>query len=538
MRLAWEVALLEGLEVPGLAPAWARARDRLAEPGDPAPFAVDAVLHAAWEKGWQRRLTDDLAGAAPGARADSADGSDAAPRPRLQAAFCIDVRSEGVRRALESAGPEIETLGVPGFFGFPLAWGTGALCPAIVPASLPVAERPEDAAAARDRGAFARAFKSFKLAAVSSFGFVEALGLTFLFQLLARAFRWRPGARDDAGATARLELDEAVPLEARVDAAATALGAMGLTRGFARTVLLVGHGATTANNPHASVLDCGACGGRSGDANARIAAATLNEPAVRAGLADRGIAVPADTVFLAAHHDTTCDTLALLDDVPEAHRAEPHLAARLVEAGDAAAAARAARDLPGASVAALRSRSRDWSQVRPEWGLAGCAGFVIAPRARTRDLDLGGRCFLQSYDWRRDPDARILEGILAGPVRVAGWLSLQYYASAVDPAVFGSGNKVLHNPVGTAGVLEGGGGNLKVGLPWQSVSDGARLVHEPRRLTVAVAAPPEVLRAIVARQPQLRTALDHRWIHLLALDDAGRVAWRHGAPRPQVVPET
>ena len=43
--------------------------------------------------------------------------------------------------------------------------------------------------------------------------------------------------------------------------------------------------------------------------------------------------------------------------------------------------------------------------------------------------------------------------------------------------VFGAGNKVLHNVVGTIGVLEGNAGDLKVGLPWQSVHDGQDYRH-------------------------------------------------------------
>jgi uncharacterized protein YbcC (UPF0753/DUF2309 family) len=50
----------------------------------------------------------------------------------------------------------------------------------------------------------------------------------------------------------------------------------------------------------------------------------------------------------------------------------------------------------------IRARSRDWSQVRPEWGLAGNACFIVAPRARIKHLDLGGRSFLHDYDWQAD----------------------------------------------------------------------------------------------------------------------------------------
>ena len=175
----------------------------------------------------------------------------------------------------------------------------------------------------------------------------------------------------------------------------------------------------------------------------------------------------------------------------------------------------------------MEARSRDWSQVRPEWGLAGCAAFVAAPRARTRGLDLGGRTFLHDYDWRGDDGFDVLELILTAPVVVASWISLQYYGSTVDPHRLGAGDKTLHNVVGALGVLEGNRGDLRVGLPWQSVHDGDRFVHEPLRLNVIVEAPRSAVTGIIEANPELRELLDHRWLHLWAMDDEGRVTHRY-----------
>jgi uncharacterized protein len=142
-------------------------------------------------------------------------------------------------------------------------------------------------------------------------------------------------------------------------------------------------------------------------------------------------------------------------------------------------------------------------------------------------VDLGGRAFLHSYDWRQDTGFGVLELILTAPVVVASWISLQYFGSAVDNRVFGSGNKTLHNVAGALGVLEGNGGDLRVGLPWQSVHDGERLVHEPVRLSVVVEAPAAAIDEVIARHEHLRHLLDNGWIHLFAMDDAGRVALRY-----------
>jgi uncharacterized protein YbcC (UPF0753/DUF2309 family) len=121
----------------------------------------------------------------------------------------------------------------------------------------------------------------------------------------------------------------------------------------------------------------------------------------------------------------------------------------------------------------------------------------------------------------------VLETILTAPVVVASWIGLQYYGSTVAPQAFGSGSKLLHNVTGGIGVVEGNGGLLRAGLAWQSVHDGARLMHEPLRLTVCIAAPHEAMTEILARHDGVRALFDNRWLHLFALDEAGRMAWRY-----------
>ena len=282
--------------------------------------------------------------------------------------------------------------------------------------------------------------------------------------------------------------------------------------------------------PHASALQCGACGGYSGESNARLLAALLNEPDVRRGLAGRGIDVPDDTLFVGALHDTTLDTVRLFDaDTPSPAHADAlaRLRVRLAEAGRVARTERSRR-LPRATHERdIARRAHDWSEVRPEWGLAGCSAFVAAPRAATLGKDLGGRVFLHDYDAATDRDFATLELVLTAPVVVASWISLQYYGSSVAPRLFGAGDKLLHNVVGGIGVVEGNGGELRSGLPWQSVHDGESLVHEPLRLSVCIAAPREAMTRVLERHPDVRALFDNRWLHLFALDDAGRMAWRY-----------
>ena len=519
IRLIWEEALLA--QAPQLAGDWAQTVAAHAAPLVPtADQVLDAILQEAAERAHQRRLGAVLTGPA------------AAPaRPGLQAAFCIDVRSEVFRRSLERLDPGVVTLGFAGFFGLPVAHRPFAAEAA--QAHLPVLLRPALASApavppavedaARIGARAARAWGRFRQAAVSSFAFVEAAGPVYGVKLVRDALGLVPKAPPAPAPRIEGEL----PAATRAATAAAVLRAMSLTRGHARLVLLLGHGAQVANNPHESAYHCGACGGQTGEVSARLLAALLNDPETRAGLPAEGIELPGDTLFVAGLHDTTTDTVTLYDDSPAPGHAGDLRAARalLARAGALARAERAAR-LPGATPGTLAARARDWAELRPEWGLAGCAAFVAAPRTVTAGRDFGGRAFLHDYAWQDDAGFATLELILTAPVVVASWISLQYYGSSVAPEAFGGGNKLIHNVVGGIGVVQGNGGVLRPGLPWQTVHDGARLVHEPLRLSVLIEAPQAAMTDILARHPEVRALFDNGWLHLLALD-AGRIAARY-----------
>jgi uncharacterized protein len=527
IRLLWDVALLTQYQ-DKIAAAWAAAVAAHAEPLQPTQAQViDAILQEAAERAAQRDMAAGFAAPAPAVTQ---------ARPALQAAFCIDVRSEVFRRALEGVTPGIQTIGFAGFFGMfvehrPFASDvTEARLPVLLNAtvtSCAVSPDPGAEAAARIAARAKRAWGRFKLAAVSSFAFVEATGPVYAGKLV----------RDALGlGRSHLPHDPAPQLSPGLDAAqklASAemvLRAMSMTSGFARLVLLAGHGANVTNNPHASALHCGACGGYSGEVNARLLASLLNDPAVRQGLPARGITIPGDTLFLAGLHDTTTDeVLVYADDHPSAGHVKDlsDLRRWLAAAGLIARGERALR-LPRAKDAGdIAARSRNWAEVRPEWGLAGCRAFVAAPRGRTTAQNLGGRAFLHSYDWRADKGFGVLELILTAPVVVASWISLQYYGSTVAPAAFGGGNKLLHNVTGGIGVVEGNGGLLRAGLPWQSVHDGATLVHDPLRLSVIVEAPQDAINDILARHDGVRALFDNRWLHLFTLDERGQMQARY-----------
>ena len=527
IRLTWEAALFDLYEKQ-IGERWASVVAKHALPVTPTvDHVIDAILQEASERAAQRRLAETLAEPGTGA----IEG-----RPVLQAAFCIDVRSEVFRRALESVNPAIQTLGFAGFFG--LAASHRPFASDVSEHRLPVllnprlttrSGGPDEADAdqsARLKARAKRAWGRFKLAAVSSFAFVEATGPLYVAKLVIDSLGLRPTPLPNDPAP---RPDPALDLGARTAAAETVLRAMSFTTDFARLVVLAGHGANVVNNPHASGLHCGACGGYSGEVNARLLASLLNDPKVRSGLIPKGIIIPLDTLFVAALHDTTTDAVMLYPDHISAAHATDLNDARiwLASAGKVARGERAMRLPRQTGEAGLVKRSRDWAEVRPEWALAGCKAFIAAPRRRTAGRNLEGRAFLHDYDWQSDSNFAVLELILTAPVVVASWISLQYYGSTVAPSVFGAGNKLLHNVVGGMGVVEGNGGLLRVGLPWQSVHDGKRLVHEPLRLSVCIEAPREAMTAILKRHPDVRALFDNRWLYLFALDDAGRMAWRY-----------
>ena len=528
IRLIWEEALFlrYGAQI---ADNWINVRAEHAAPVEATPALVtNAILQEAAERSAQRTLAMTLAEASPQASHD---------RPMLQAAFCIDVRSEVFRRALESVNPHIQTLGFAGFFGLTTAHRRFAsdteelrLPVLLNPALRSRSGGPEVAAtdqSARFKARATRAWGRFKLAAVSSFAFVEAAAPIYVSKLVGDALGL-PGASAPNDPAPRL--DPAPDLATRTKAAETVLRAMSLTAGFARLILLAGHGANVVNNPHASGLHCGACGGYSGEVNARLLAALLNDPQVRLGLAPNGIEIPADTLFLAALHDTTTDRVTLYaEDHPSAAHQKDLSQAKiwLGAAGKIARGERALRLPRAGHESSVPKRSRDWAETRPEWALAGCKAFIAAPRTRTAGKSLEGRAFLHDYDWKQDQGFGVLELILTAPVVVASWISLQYYGSTVAPGVFGGGNKLLHNVTGGIGVVEGNGGLLRAGLPWQSVHDGEDYVHEPLRLSVCVEAPHEAITEVLSRHDNVRALFDNGWLHLFALDEEGRMAWRY-----------
>lgn len=562
IRLAYDVALYRQSDNLAFRQHWVQTHG--AGWGDNKKSVSPALLtnylwQVAAENAYQRELLGALA-------APATKTAPPVERPAVQAVFCIDVRSEVYRRALEAVSPEVETRGFAGFFGFPIEYipfgqvNGMAQCPVLLTPGFrirehfPAASAEQAEESLRNQQSSRRlehSWNAFKTSAVSCFSFVETAGLLSGVKLVKDSLKQHHAQPEEdslapclhpSTASALCTGEETAPLtetgmtvEEQITVGAGALKNMGLTTNLARLVVFCGHGSSTTNNPYGSALDCGACGGHSGKANARVAAAVLNSASVREGLRGRGILVPDDTVFLAALHNTTTDEVAVSDtaSVPASHSNDLRELQNWL-----AAASRKARLLRSPSLGLsglpesrieeqVRVRSLDWSQTRPEWGLAGNAAFIAAPRERTKGLNLGGRTFLNSYDYRSDGDGSILELIMTAPMVVASWINLQYFASTVNNRHFGSGNKTIHNVVGTVGIWQGNSGDLQVGLPLQSVHDGEKWMHEPLRLSVLIEAPRHAVSKVIAAQDGVRELLDNGWLHLLVIEDDGQTFARY-----------
>lgn len=453
--------------------------------------------------------------------------------PMVQAIFCIDTRSEGLRRHFEKRDSH-ETFGFAGFFGYAFQynkyndWPT-LQCPALFSPEVHLNSQHDQSDFEKLNRCFTLSCQKAKKSLFAPMAFVEMTGIWFAILMFIKScsgkiykkcmtllgYDSEQNILQDKISSA--QINAAFSLEIKIRNAKQFLRTIGLTKAFAPVILICGHGAQTDNNPYQASFDCGACGGNAGFANAIVAMQVLNDTEVRHQLKACNIDIPKDTFFIAGFHNTTRDQVTLYEEqIPLSLK--PKINQLKQDLAFACSNLRAERSqgLPGFT--SVLDRASNWSELIPEMALINNAALIVGPRYLTKHISLERRVFLQSYDPAQDPDGQLLTGILLGPLIVAHWINAQYYFSTTDPNVYGSGNKIIHNVLPNIGVIEGNFSDLKIGLPWQSIGFQNKVLHQPLRLLVIIYARKKIVDALLNQNPSIKALFTQQWAHLKVLE--------------------
>ncbi len=457
--------------------------------------------------------------------------------PKSQMVFCIDTRSEGIRRKLEYIDNH-QTFGFAGFFGVGFLLqdeetkACSLQCPAIV--------KPEVALVNKSNGIntpnpFTNLKKSlYKLLSRAKSTFFAPLvlfdivGMYFSVSLifktlfpnkLSKVFKTQ---QNTIYSNKSIDVFDKLHGFTPVDIAKNAnfvLKAIGLINNFAPFVIIAGHIAQSDNNPFQSSLDCGACGGNGGIPNSIAFCQGLNNHEVRKILCEEhDINIPQEIFFVSCCHNTTVDKFDYYNLEGMNQSQHKSFIAIMNDINLACDLLRTERLSSLYGDKDVNIRKSNWAELIPEMALANNAAFIIAPRKITKNINLDRRTFLHSYEPSLDPDGEILSFIFNAPVIVGHWINSQYYFSTTDKCIYGAGNKAIHNVLGEFGVIKGNFSDLKMGLPDQSIFYRDKLMHKPLRLTVFVYAPKKLVEKIINNSPQLKDLFDGRWMHLEVLD--------------------
>jgi uncharacterized protein YbcC (UPF0753/DUF2309 family) len=505
---------------------------------------------------------------------DTSGDDTSGKRSSFQLITCIDDREESFRRHLEEIAPDCETFGTAGFFAVAMYYRGASdahyrpLCPVVIKPSHYVRESAaysltgSSRQRAETRRLLGTATRQWHMSSRSLLGGILTTMLgslasipmitRVLFPRLTAQARRLVGAFVEPPPVTELQIlriadppgpenenlgysyDEMCANVERV------LRDIGLTRGFSRLIILTGHGSGSLNNPHESAYNCGACSGGRGGANARAFAQMANDPHVRGRLARNGLAVPDDTVFLGAYHNTCDEDVVFydLDRLPRSHREEFEEVRRLIDQARERNAHERSRRFesaplglsPREALEHVETRAEDLSQARPEYNHATNALCLVGRRDWSRGLFLDRRAFLCSYDpTQDDADSTILARGLAAVIPVCAGISLEYYFSRVDEVGYGCGSKLPHNIVSLLGVMEGASGDLRPGLSMQMTE-----IHEPMRALFVIETTPKAMLSIMDRNPTIGRLVRNDWAQMATLDPSSRAIhlFEHGSFRP------
>jgi uncharacterized protein YbcC (UPF0753/DUF2309 family) len=547
-------------------------------------------------------------------------------KPLASAVFCLDVRSEVIRRAIETSGP-YSTYGAGGFLGLPISFvefdkaHTLQLSPAVIKPKNIVFEIPVEAHEAyNSKKGIAKTTKKvlndLKNNPYTPYIMVEAIGWIFGVKLFGKTFfpekteklfnKMKPKKPKTTYTLDKLSSDEiekyvkklhiniinevltthsdrslnnveidklwehlifgkifcanvstemleklqyayhvnaedyalqkekltqvGFTLEEQVMYVENFLKLIGLVKDFPKFFMIAGHGSLSDNNPFESALDCGACGGSISLPNTRVLCMMANKPELRRLLKSKGIDIPEDVRFMPIYHTTTTDEISFYDtDILTSEELELYAKVQS-DFKKASFTSREERikDLPHAKTEKdIFTKTRDWSEPRPEWGLAGNMGVFAGPRSSTQHVSFNNRMFLHSYDSSLDNEnADLLTRLFDGPLVVGEWINLEHYFATVDNKVYGAGSKVYHNVVAKIGVYSGNYSDLKIGLPTQSVQVEGEAYHEPVRLLTYMEAPLDTV-AKAVENSVAKPFILNEWIRPIVIDKEAKKVYSY-----------
>lgn len=469
----------------------------------------------------------------------------------FQAIFCIDEREYSLRMYTEQVDKTSETFGAPGFFGVAFYFQPAhakfydKLAPAPVTPIHLIREKESDSPSPHKKEVM---FTKHSHTLLRGYVFSYLLGIPALSKLVTNLFfpSMSPAIADsfshmnsDSELTIhylgkkdkKLGIHIGFTYAEMADRIENLLRNIGLTKDFAPIIYIIGHGSSSANNPHHGAHDCGACSGRPGLVNARVFAAMANFKEVRVILKARKINIPDSTQFVGASHDTASDEMRYFD---ESYLTESNLKLHKInvqtfeKALDLNAKERSRRFISintKGDIKKVRSdikkRSVSYFEPRPELGHGTNALCVVGKRDLTKQLFLDRRAFLQSYNYIDDPDGKILLNVITPLAVVCGGINLEYYFSRMDNYMLGAGTKLPHNVMGLIGVANSSDGDLRTGLPLQMIE-----VHDPIRLLMIVEHYPEIVKKVISSNNDLYKWFINEWIHLVVIHPDNKTLYK------------
>ncbi len=468
----------------------------------------------------------------------------------FQALFCIDERECSIRRHVESADSQCETLGTPGFFSaeFFFLPQNGKfyekLCPAPVTPKYLIKEfnvtepRHHDAfytpkTFTTTTGfliTFTYGFWAIGRLVRNLFAPAMAPAISNAFSVLQPNGQLTVEYKADQKAAHENGLQIGFTVEEMAARVLSLLSGIALTKDFAPLVYLIAHGSSSANNPHHGAHDCGACSGRPGAVNARVMATMANHEGVREKLKSAGIMIPETTQFIGGMHDTAADEMAFYDteslseENVALHKKNIQTFENACDLNAKERSRRFASINTKSSIKhvrkAIKQRSVSLFEPRPELGHGTNTLCIVGKRDLSKRLFLDRRAFMNSYNYKNDLDGKLLTNIMKPLGPVCGGINLEYYFSRVDNYKLGAGTKLPHNVVGLFGVANSSDGDLRPGLPWQMVE-----VHDPIRLLIIVEHFPEVVLKAIQSTPEMYEWFINEWVHLAVINPETRALY-------------